>query len=84
LGCTHYPILDPKIKKLVGGNVKVVAQIDFLPDKLKNYLKRHPEINDKLSKTGKRSFLVTDYNPKFGEVAKRLFGKKLKFKVVRL
>ena len=84
LGCTHYPILRRQIKKLMGKNVKVVSQTDFLPNKLGGYLKRHPEIDSKLSKNRKRSFLVTDYNSKFGEVAKRLFGKKLKFKVVSL
>jgi glutamate racemase len=84
LGCTHYPILADEIKKLVGGNVKVVSQTEFLPGKLANYLKSHPEINGKLSKHNQRLFLVTDYNQKFGDVAKRLFGKRLKFKVVNL
>ena len=84
LGCTHYPILQAKIKKLVGKKIKVISQTDFLPDKLKNYLKRHPEINGKLAKNHRRLFLVTDYNHKFGEVAKRLFGRRLKFKVVSL
>ncbi len=82
LGCTHYPILEQQIKKLVGKNIKVVSQTDFLPGKLSNYLKRHPEISKKLSKHHQRTFLVTKYNREFGEVAKRLFGRKLKFEVV--
>jgi glutamate racemase len=83
LGCTHYPILQRQIRKLAGKNVKIVSQTVFLPGKLKDYLKRHPEIDGKLSKQRRRLFLVTKYNRKFGEVAKRLFGKKLRFKVVR-
>lgn len=84
LGCTHYPILGKQIKSIVGKNVKVVSQADFLPGKLANYLKRHPEIDNKLSKSHRREFLVTSYNKKFDAVAKRLFGKRLKFKVVSL
>jgi len=84
LGCTHYPILKNEIAKIAGKNVKVVSQTDFLPGKLKNYLRRHKEINSKLSKNRKREFLVTDFNKDFDDVAKRLFGKKLKFKVVSL
>lgn len=84
LGCTHYPILKKQIAKIVGKNVKVVSQTDFLPGKLADYLKRHKEIESKLSKHHRRIFLVTDYNRRFGEVAKRLFGKRLKFKVVKL
>lgn len=84
LGCTHYPILGPQIKKIVGPKVKVVSQTDFLPGKLKDYLKRHKEIDQGLSKKHQRLFLVTAYNPKFGKVAKRLFGKSLKFSVVGL
>jgi glutamate racemase len=84
LGCTHYPILQRQIRKLAGKNVKVVSQTDFLPGKLKDYLKRHPEIESKLSKRHRRSFLVTKDNQSFDNVAKRLFGRKLKFEVVDL
>jgi glutamate racemase len=84
LGCTHYPILEKPIKKLVGPKVKVISQTDFLPGKLSDYLKRHPEIKNKLSRRGKKEFLVTSFNKNFDDVAKRLFGRRLKFKVVSL
>jgi glutamate racemase len=84
LGCTHYPILEKPIKKLVGPKVKVVSQTDFLPGKLSDYLNRHPEIQNKLSRRGKKEFLVTSFNKNFDDVAKRLFGRRLKFKVVGL
>jgi len=84
LGCTHYPILEKPIKKFVGPKVKVVSQTDFLPGKLSDYLNRHPEIQNKLSRRGKKEFLVTSFNKNFDDVAKRLFGRRLKFKVVSL
>ena len=84
LGCTHYPLLKKEISRQVGPKVKVISQTDFLPAKLGAYLKRHKEIERKLSKRRQRSFLVTKDNQSFDVVAKRLFGKKLKFKVVDL
>jgi len=81
LGCTHYPILKTKISQIAGKHVKIVSQTDIIPLKLGDYLQRHKEIANRLSKKHQRSFFVTKYNRQFGQVAKRLFGKKLKFKV---
>jgi len=84
LGCTHYPILKNKIKKLVGKNVKVLSQDEIIPKKLAEYFKRHPEIEKKLSKRKKREFLVTDVNQNLKDVSKKLFGKSVKFKPVKI
>jgi len=82
LGCTHYPILKNAIKKIAGKKIKIISQEEIIPGKLKTYLKRHPEIESKLSKKRERLFEVTDKNTNFDEVAKTLFGKKIKFKLV--
>ncbi len=83
LGSTHYPILKNKIKKIVGKKIRIISQEQIVPKKLKNYLNRHPEIERTLSKNGKRIFEVTDINTNFDSVAQTLFGKKLKFKLVK-
>lgn len=83
LGCTHYPLLKSFCKKLLGQKVAIISQDEIIPKKLKNYLKRHPKINNKLSKQSVREFWVTLQNMKFNQVAKRLFGKKLKFKLAK-
>jgi len=82
LGSTHYSILKAKIKKIVGEKIKIISQEEIIPRKLKNYLLRHPEIDKKLSKNRKRIFEITDKNTNFDAVAKTLFGRKLKFKLV--
>lgn len=79
LGCTHYPILKNAFKKAMGKNVKIISQDEIIPGKLKDYLNNHPEIQSVLSKKSKRDFWITSYSNKFDSVAKRLFGKKLKF-----
>ncbi len=84
LGCTHYPILKREVRGLMGGKVAVISPDEIIPDKLAGYLKRHKEINKTLSRGGKKEFLVTKINPGFKAVAKRLFGKKIGLRLVRL
>lgn len=44
LGCTHYPLLLPKILKYTPDGVRIVPQGDYVADSLKSYIERHPEI----------------------------------------
>ncbi len=83
LGCTHYPIIKSEIGQALGKNVKIICQTDIIPLKLKEYLWRHPEINRRLNKSSNRQFLVTKSSEHFNTVAKRLFGREIKFKVVK-
>ncbi len=61
LGCTHYGLLKKEIKKILGPKVKIIAQEDIIPGKLKKYLKNHREI--RLSKGSGMEFLVTKKTP---------------------
>lgn len=79
LGCTHYGIIENKIKKMVG-DVKVISEGKVLAKKLKDYLKRHPEII--LSKNSKMTFFSTDDN--FTLLSKKFFGKSIKTKIISL
>ncbi|MGC9598779.1 MAG: glutamate racemase [Minisyncoccia bacterium] len=82
LGCTHYPALKTMIRKISG--VAVISQDEIIPHKLKDYLKRHPEINSQLSRKRKREFLVTDITPAYVRLSHRWFGKAAKLKRVAL
>ena len=44
LGCTHYPLLMPKIRKYLPKGVEVVSQGEYVANSLVNYLTRHPEM----------------------------------------
>ena len=50
LGCTHYPLLMPKILKYLPTGVRIVSQGDYVASSLKAYLERHPQIERKCSK----------------------------------
>ena len=69
LACTHYPLLLPKIKQYMPENVKIIAQGTIVAESLKDYLKRHPEIETQLSKNKKRIFLTTDVPEIFDQKA---------------
>ena len=48
LGCTHYPLLMPKIQKYLPQGVKVISQGDYVASSLKDYLERHTQIAQKI------------------------------------
>lgn len=78
LGCTHYRILEKNIKKIVGENIKIINEGKVVAKKLRDYLKRHNEIENILSKKAKREFNSTDITEKFEKLGSRFFGKKIK------
>jgi glutamate racemase len=74
LGCTHYPILKKEIRSVLGKNVRVISQDEIIPEKLKEYLARHPEINKKLTRNKTIKIIVTDKTQNMNNLAKRWFG----------
>lgn len=84
LGCTHYPVLKNKIRKIAGKNVKVISQDEIIGRKLKEYLERHPEYEKKLGKRSQRIFYTTDYSPRFARLAKLFLGKEIKIEKIVL
>ena len=71
LGCTHYPILLPLIKQLVPDDIQVVAQGEYVAESLKDYLKRHPEVDAKCTKHGRTLYYTTEAKDVFKESATR-------------
>jgi len=87
LGCTHYPILKKQIKAIVGNKVSVISQDEIIPEKLKEYLSRHNEINRKLSKNNKNKnirILFTDITPTVEKLSQKWFGKNMKPQLIKL
>jgi len=84
LGCTHYGIIEPKIKKIVGKDIKIISQSRITAGKLKKYLARHPEIEEKLGKNKSRTFYSTDLTDNFQILGSRFFGEKINAKKVIL
>jgi glutamate racemase len=77
LACTHYPLLKEKIEKHLPEHVKMLSQGGIVADSLNAYLQRHPEIETKISKAGKRAFYTTDSAADFTNKASIFFGERL-------
>lgn len=71
LGCTHYPILMPKIRKYAPEGVRVLPQGALVADSLADYLQRHPEIESVVSQGGSIEYLTTENPDKFDASASR-------------
>lgn len=87
LGCTHYGLLENRIRKIIKDykqKIKVINEGPIVAEKLKDYLKRHPEINKKLSKKSKRQFYTTDLTNSFERLGSLFFGKKIKADKIKL
>jgi glutamate racemase len=77
LGCTHFPFLIHKIKKYTPAGVRVIAQGEYVAKSLKNYLRRHPEMDARCTKNGQRHFLTTEDSAKFDETARFFLQEKV-------
>ena len=69
LGCTHYPLLMPKIQKYLPQGVQVVSQGEYVANSLADYLQRHPEMEQRCAKDGQVHYLTTENPDKFKESA---------------
>ena len=69
LGCTHYPLLMPKILKYLPAGVRVIPQGEYVAESLKAYLERHPQIEQKCARNASVHYLTTENPDKFKEQA---------------
>jgi glutamate racemase len=76
LGCTHYGILEEEIKSCLG-NISVINESMIVAHKLKDYLARHSEIENRLTKASGRVFFTTDNEARFDGLGSGFFGGKI-------
>ncbi len=74
LGCTHYPIVIDYIRSIVPKNVEIVSQGNIVAERLEDYLKRHPEMNERCSKKGSVRYLTTESAEEFDGNAAAYIG----------
>lgn len=78
LACTHYPLLIDKIKEHVPAGINIISQGEIVAKSLGEYLIRHPEIDENLSKNAQISFFTTDSAEDFDNHASIFYGKPVK------
>jgi glutamate racemase len=78
LGCTHFPLLLPKIEQQLAqistlnpqlSTIKLIPQGQYIASSLEDYLHRHPEMDARLTRGGTCQYLTTESATKFRESA---------------
>ena len=84
LGCTHYPLLRDKIEQFTPHNVKIVSQGEYVAKSLKDYLHRHPEMNNKCTRNSSCNYYTTESPSKFQDSASLFLNEEIDVKQVEL
>jgi glutamate racemase len=74
LACTHYPLLLRPLRALVPAQVEILSQASIVAPSLEDYLRRHPEIETRLSRGGTTRFLTSDRSESFDRLAELFLG----------
>jgi glutamate racemase len=84
LGCTHYPLLLPKIRRYTPEGVALLPQGDPVADSLADYLRRHPEMEVRCTKGGTCRYYTTEAEDKFRESASLFLSEQVDAKHITL
>ncbi|MDA8364820.1 MAG: glutamate racemase [Gammaproteobacteria bacterium] len=76
LGCTHYPLLRPLLRQVIGGDVHLVDSADAIAAEAATLLKAGGLANPQIGVPEYR-FFVTDVPQRFQEVGERFLGQVL-------
>lgn len=78
LACTHYPLLEHRMKAFLPDDIKIVSQGEIVAQSLQEYLNRHQEIEQALTKSGALEFYTTGDTGDFDMHASLFFGREIK------
>jgi len=76
LGCTHYPLLKPVIRKVMGEHVRLIDSAKQVAIEVKKILSVEGMLNK--NRRGSHKFYVSDNPEWFSSLAKRFLGKNIK------
>lgn len=74
LGCTHYPMLINKIRQYLPEGADVLHQGRVVADSLLDYLRRHPEMDSRITRGATVEYLTTENPAKFSAMAGVFLG----------
>lgn len=77
LGCTHYPLLMDKIKQFLPAGINVISQGKYVAESLKDYLRRHPEMEERCSKNATVTYFTTDSAANFEDLGALFLGEEI-------
>lgn len=74
LGCTHYPLLEQKIREALPEGIHLLAQGKYVARSLKDYLRRHQDMAQRITQGGTVRYLTTESPQAFAAHASTFMG----------
>lgn len=84
LGCTHYELIQDKIHTQIPENIRLITEGEATALKLKDYLDRHPEIENKLVKTNTIRMYVTKEDQTYESKVQQILDQTLRIESIRI
>ena len=78
LGCTHFPLLLPVLRKYVDPSIQIVSQGSYVAASLQDYLQRHPEMESRCGKHARCEYFTTENPLKFQQSASIFLREEIK------
>ena len=77
LACTHYPLLKKQIQSAMGKNATLIDPAEITVQAIVEFIKKNPELDQKLSKDRQSQFFVSDDPEKFANFGKAWLGENI-------
>ncbi|HQW70757.1 MAG: glutamate racemase [Saprospiraceae bacterium] len=84
LACTHYPLIQDKIRQYLPQNIRLITQGEIVAASLVEYLSRQHWLDEKITKSGNTRFYTTGVADDFETHGEVFFGSKVKAEHVNL
>ena len=84
LGCTHYPLLQKHIQRIMGKQCALISSSQAAVDAIGDWLKRHKDVEKNLTRKGTRTYYTTESSERFSELGSRFLGQKIKGEKVEI
>ena len=78
LACTHYPLLEKTIEKVMGTNVEIVNPAKVAAKEIKTFLQNNPGIEKQIKKGSGHKFFFSDEPYDLEKISHLCFSKKIK------
>lgn len=81
LACTHYPLLQKRIRHFLPDDIELVSQGDIVAGSLANYMSRHAEMAKACSQQARRDFYSSEKPEIFDRTAALFYGREIRSRV---
>jgi len=83
LACTHYPLLEETIRKVMGEKVNIINPAKSLVSQLNLFLENNPKVFSKIKRGKNHKFYFTDKPYNYEKISRLCFKKKIKHTLIK-